>query len=194
MACDHRHLWHQLWLRPWSKDHITELNLRLDDYPCKPHVRQLFHSGTRGLYLLRYIFYSMVFTHFYHTKLSIPKTLNKSIFANLGSSPGFSDDQFSKVDPELELYTFTELSNGWISLKIGIFISILIQKSTHFLYLAKIGRVKFPKIIVKNATIFVSFFSIRLYTFHKIFLNIDIKIDFLVKNQIVWYTTWWEEI
>ena len=66
-----------------------------------------------------------------------------------------------------------------------IIVRYLEQKTHVFLDLAKIGRIKFPKIIVKNATIFVSFFLIRLYTFHEIFLNIDIKIDFLVKNQIV---------
>ena len=92
---------------------------------------------------------------------------------------------FRQYDQKMDSYTFSVLSNGRISFKSGIFISIFIPKNTHLLYLAKIVSVKFPKIIVKNATIFVSFFLIRLYTFHEIFLNIDIKIDFLVKNQIV---------
>ena len=36
-------------------------------------------------------------------------------------STGFSEDLFSKVCPEMDSYTFSVLSNGWISYKSGIF-------------------------------------------------------------------------
>ena len=56
----------------------------------------------------------------------------------------------------MELYGFTELSNGWISFTSGIFIINSQQKSTHFfaffLYLAEIDQAKFPEILMKRAT------------------------------------------
>ena len=39
----------------------------------------------------------------------------------MGFRPGFSEDSFSKVWPEMDLYTFTELSNESISYQSGIF-------------------------------------------------------------------------
>ena len=67
----------------------------------------------------------------------------------------FSEDRFSKVWPEMELYRFTELSNGWTSFKSGIFnyfISISCMRITSsFINFGRKWKKLIPQKICKNA-------------------------------------------
>ena len=67
----------------------------------------------------------------------------------------------------MELYGFTELSNGWISFKSGIFITYLLDiynKKSHFFYIwPKLADLNSPKYLQKMPSQTTNFFTILKY-------------------------------
>ena len=109
---------------------------------------------------------------------------------------GRSLDRDSTVCPEMELYTFTELSNGWISFKSAIFIildrDIYNKKHTLFYIWYENGKVNSPKYSLKMP--WMTRIDDRSTddvwrNFCRLNIKFNNKFELLVKNEIVWYTT-----
>ena len=66
------------------------------------------------------------------------------------------------------------------------FYQVFIWKKAHiFVYLAKIGGVKFPEKVNKNATTHNNFFLDYLNEFSEVYINFNNKFEILVKNETV---------